>query len=45
MGVFAGKTLVVIDGFTGGLLLAVEPFPTRSVAEPDTRRVLKCRHY
>ena len=44
MGVFAGKTLVVIDGFTGGLLLDVKHFPTRSVEEPDTSRVLRGSH-
>ena len=44
MGVFAGKTLVVIDSFTGGLLLDVKHFPTRSVEEPDTSRVLRGSH-
>ena len=44
MGVFAGKTLVVIDGFTGGLLLDVKHFPTRSVEEPDTSKVLRGSH-
>ena len=44
MGVFAGKTLLVIDGYADGLLLDVKKFPTRSVEEPDTSRVLRGSH-
>ena len=29
--VFAGKTLLIIDGFSGGILLDAKTFPTRSV--------------
>ena len=44
MAVFAGKTLVVIEGLSGGLLMDVKQFPTRSVEEPDTSRVLRGSH-
>ena len=44
MGVFAGKTLVVLDGYAGGILMDVKQFPTRSVEEPDTSRVLRGSH-
>ena len=42
--VFAGKTLVVIDGYEGGLLLDAKEYPTRSVGEPDTSKVLRGSH-
>ena len=38
MGVFAGKTLLVVDGWPGGILMDVKQFPTRSIEEPDTSR-------
>ncbi len=44
MGVFAGKTLVVLDGYAGGILMDAKQFPTRSVEEPDTSRVLRGSH-
>ena len=44
MGVFAGKTLVVLDGYAGGILMDVKQFPSRSVEEPDTSRVLRGSH-
>ena len=44
MGVFAGKTLAIIDGFGGGVVLDAKQFPTRSVEEPDTSRVLRGSH-
>ena len=44
MGVFAGKTLVVLDGYAGGILMDVKQFPTRSVEEPATSRVLRGSH-
>ena len=44
MGVFAGKTLVVLDGYAGGILMDVKQLPTRSVEEPDTSRVLRGSH-
>lgn len=42
--VFAGKTLVVIDGYEGGLLLDAKEYPTRSIEEPDTSKVLRGSH-
>ena len=44
MGVFAGKTLLVIDGYDGGILLDAKEYPTRSVQEPDTSKVLRGSH-
>ena len=44
MGVFAGKTLLVVDGWPGGILMDVKKFPTRSIEEPDTSRVLRGSH-
>ena len=44
MGVFAGKTLAIIDGFGGGVVLDAKQFPTRSVEEPDTSKVLRGSH-
>ena len=43
-GVFAGKTLLVIDGYDGGILLDAKEYPTRSVQEPDTSKVLRGSH-
>ena len=42
--VFSGKTLLVIDGYDGGLLLEAKQFPLRSVEEPDTSKVLRGSH-
>lgn len=42
--VFAGKTLLVMDGFRGGVLLEAKQFPLRSVEEPDTSKVLRGSH-
>ena len=42
--VFAGKTLLVIDGYRGGVLLEAKQFPLRSVEEPDTSKVLRGSH-
>ena len=44
IGVFAGKTLLVVDGWPGGILMDVKQFPTRSIEEPDTSRVLRGSH-
>ena len=44
MGVFAGKTLLVVDGWPGGILMDAKQFPTRSIEEPDTSRVLRGSH-
>ena len=44
MGVFAGKTLLGVDGWPGGILMDVKKFPTRSIEEPDTSRVLRGSH-
>ena len=42
--VFAGKTLLVVEGYHGGVLLEAKQFPMRSVEEPDTRKVLRGSH-
>ena len=42
--VFSGKTLLVIEGYHGGLLLEAKQFPLRSVEEPDTSKVLRGSH-
>ena len=42
--VFAGKTLLIIDGYHGGVLLEAKQFPLRSVEEPDTSKVLRGSH-
>ena len=44
LAVFAGKTLLVADGFSGGILKDVKQFPTRAIEEPDTSRVLRGSH-
>ena len=44
VGVFAGKTLLLIDGFSGGVLLDAKQFPLRAVEEPDASRVLRGSH-
>ena len=44
LGVFSGKTLLVVDGWDGGILMDVKQFPTRSIEEPDTSRVLRGSH-
>lgn len=44
LGVFSGRTLLVVDGFCGGILMDVKQFPTRSIEEPDTSRVLRGSH-
>lgn len=44
LGVFAGKTLLVVEGYEGGLLLDAKEYPTRSVEEPDTSKVLRGSH-
>ncbi|MBE6919207.1 MAG: spore germination protein [Ruminococcaceae bacterium] len=42
--VFSGKTLLVLDGYHGGILLEAKQFPLRSVEEPDTSKVLRGSH-
>ena len=42
--VFAGKTLLVVEGYPEGVLLEAKQFPLRSVEEPDTSRVLRGSH-
>ena len=44
VGVFAGKTLLVMDGYDGGVLMDAKEYPTRSVEEPDPRKVLRGSH-
>ena len=42
--VFSGKTLLVLEGYHGGVLLEAKQFPLRSVEEPDTSKVLRGSH-
>lgn len=42
--VFAGKTLLMIDGFGGGILLDAKQFPLRAISEPDASKVLRGSH-
>ncbi|MBE6990633.1 MAG: spore germination protein [Ruminococcaceae bacterium] len=42
--VFAGKTLLLIEGFDGVVLLDAKQFPLRAVEEPDSSRVLRGSH-
>jgi stage V sporulation protein AF len=42
--VFAGKTLLLIDGYDGAVLLEAKHFPLRAVEEPDASRVLRGSH-
>ena len=42
--VFSGKTLLVLEGYHGGVLLEAKEFPLRSVEEPDTSKVLRGSH-
>ncbi|MBQ7485159.1 MAG: spore germination protein [Oscillospiraceae bacterium] len=42
--VFSGKTLLVIEGFCGGILLDAKQIPLRAVEEPDASRVLRGSH-
>ena len=42
--VFAGKTLLVVEGYSGCVLLEAKQFPLRSVEEPDTSKVLRGSH-
>lgn len=42
--VFSGKTLLLIEGYDGGILLEAKTYPTRAVKEPDTSKVLRGSH-
>ena len=42
--VLAGKTLLILEGFPGSILMDVKQFPLRAVAEPDTSKVLRGSH-
>ena len=42
--VFSGKTLLIIDGFDGGIVMDAKQFPTRNVEEPDSSKVLRGSH-
>ena len=42
--VLMGKTLLVMEGFSGGILMDVKQFPVRAVSEPDTSKVLRGSH-
>ena len=38
LGVFSGRTLLVVDGFCGGILMDVKQFPTRSIEALSPRQ-------
>lgn len=42
--VFSGKTLLMVEGYEGGILLEAKTYPTRAVKEPDTSKVLRGSH-
>jgi len=42
--VFAGKSLLCIDGYDEVLLIDAKSYPERSIQEPDTSRVLRGSH-
>ena len=42
--VFSGKTLLIIDGIDGGIVMDAKHFPVRSVEEPDSSKVLRGSH-
>ena len=42
--VFSGKTLLIIDGLDGGIVMDAKQFPGRSVEEPDSSKVLRGSH-
>lgn len=42
--VFAGKTLLIIDGLDGGIVMDAKQFPGRNVEEPDSSKVLRGSH-
>ena len=44
MGVFSGKTLLLIEGYDAAILLEAKTYPTRAVKEPDTSKVLRGSH-
>ena len=42
--VFSGKTLLIIEGYSGGAVMEAKQFPLRSIEEPDTSKVLRGSH-
>ena len=42
--VFSGKTLIMLEGYDGGILLEAKTYPPRAVKEPDTSKVLRGSH-
>lgn len=42
--VFSGKTLLIIDGLDGGIVMDAKQFPGRNVEEPDSSKVLRGSH-
>ena len=42
--VFAGKTLLLVEGYDAPVLIDAKEFPTRSIGEPDTSKVLRGSH-
>ena len=42
--VLSGKTLLVLEGYAGGILVDAKSYPGREVAEPDSSKVLRGSH-
>lgn len=42
--VFAGKSLLLVEGYDEPILIDAKEFPTRGVEEPDTSKVLRGSH-
>ena len=42
--VFAGKTLLLVEGYEAAILIDAKEFPSRGVEEPDTSKVLRGSH-
>ncbi|MBQ0038251.1 MAG: spore germination protein [Clostridiales bacterium] len=42
--VFAGRTLLIIEGYDGGILMDAKHYPDRNVDEPDSSKVLRGSH-
>lgn len=42
--VFSGKSLLVVEGMSGGILMDAKQFPLRGVEEPNSSKVLRGSH-
>ena len=42
--VFSGKTLLIIEGYDGGIVMDAKKYPGRDVEEPDSSKVLRGSH-